>query len=57
MLYLIENNTTTAEFFKTVVYQQNVKSKTKMQTLDLMQAKDFFRLLKESQIRKKDTEH
>jgi len=29
MLFLLENNLTTAEFFKDVVYQQNVKSKTK----------------------------
>ena len=29
MLFLLENNLTTAEFFKDVIYQHNVKSKTK----------------------------
>ena len=48
MLYLLENNMTTAEFFGPVVYQQNVKSKNKQQTLDIMKATDFFRLLYEA---------
>lgn len=48
---------TTAEFFEPVVYQQNVKSKSKQQTLDIVNAKDFFRLLMERGIRKKDTVH
>ncbi len=29
MLFLLENNLTTADFFQDVIYQQNVKSKTK----------------------------
>jgi threonine synthase len=57
MLYLLENNMTTADFFKSVVYQQNVKSKTKQQTLDIMKSQDFFRLLTERGIRKKNNEH
>lgn len=57
MLYLLENNMTTADFFESVTYQQNVKSKTKSQTLDIMKSKDFFRLMYERGIRKKDIEH
>ena len=57
MLFLLENNMTTAEFFEPVIYQQNVKSKSKQQTLDILKSEDFFRLLKERGIRKKDTEH
>ena len=57
MLYLLENNMTTADFFESVTYQQNVKSKTKQQTLDIMKSNDFFRLMYERGIRKKDTEH
>ena len=57
MLFLLENNATTAEFFGEVVYQQNVKSKSKQQTLDIMQAQDFFRLLAEAGIRKKNNVH
>jgi hypothetical protein len=57
MLYLLENNMTTADFFQSVVYQQNVKSKTKQQTLDILKSADFFRLLAERGIRKKDNEH
>ncbi len=57
MLYLLENNMTTAEFFRAVVYEQNVKSKTKQQTLDIMRAEDFFRVLHEKGIRKKNNEH
>lgn len=57
MLFLLENNMTTAEFFEPVIYQQNVKSKTKQQTLDILKSEDFFRLLQERGIRKKATEH
>ena len=57
MLFLLENNMTTAEFFGEAVYQQNVKSKTKSQTLDILKAADFYRLLQENGIRKKSTEH
>jgi len=57
MLFLLENNATTAEFFGEVVYQQNVKSKSKQQTLDILKAEDFFRLLAEAGIRKKNNVH
>jgi hypothetical protein len=45
MLFLLENNLTTAEFFQEVIYQQNVKSKAKQQTLDIIKSEDFFRVL------------
>ena len=47
----------TADFFADVIYQQNVKSKTKQQTLDIMNAQDFFRVLQEKGIRKRATDH
>ena len=57
MLYLIENNQTTVEFFESAIFAQNVKSKQKQQSIDLIKAKDFFRILQEKGIRKKQTEH
>ena len=57
MLYLLEQNMSTAEFFQEVIYQQNVKSKTKQQTLEIMNSEDFFKIMCEKGIRKKDTEH
>ena len=45
MWYLIHNKINTATFFQEVTFQQNVKSKTKSQTLDIIESKDFFRLL------------
>lgn len=57
MLYLLEQNMSTADFFADVIYQQNVKSKTKQQTLDIMNAQDFFRVLQEKGIRKRATDH
>lgn len=45
MLFLLEQNMTTAEFFKDVTYKQNVKNKTKQQTMDIMSAEDFFAVL------------
>ena len=47
----------TAEFFQDVIYQQNVKSKTKQQTLEIMNSQDFFRIMCEKGIRKKAAEH
>lgn len=57
MLHLLDQNMTTQEFFAEVTYQQSVQSKTKHQTLDILKAEDFFRVLCERGIRKKDTEH
>jgi len=57
MLFMLENNMTTADFFQPAIYQQNVKSKDKQQTLDILKAEDFFKLLQQRGIRKKSTEH
>lgn len=58
MLFLLENEMTTAQFFEPVVKPQKVQSgKGKTITLEVLRAKDFFRLLQERGIRKKDTEH
>ena len=57
MLHLLDANMTTAEFFEEVTYQQSVQSKTKHQTLDIMKAEDFFRVLYERGIRKKANVH
>lgn len=54
MLFLLENNITTAQFFEECTYQQNVKSKNKQQTLEILKAEDFFRVLQERGIRKKN---
>lgn len=57
MLFLIENNLTVAEFFEPGIFQQNVKSKNKQQTLDIIKSEDFFDILHQQGIRSKNTEH
>ena len=57
MLHLLDAGQTTQEFFEEVTYQQSVQSKTKHQTLDIMKAEDFFRVLYERGIRNKNAEH
>ena len=57
MLHLLDAGLTTQEFFEEVTYQQSVQSKTKHQTLEIMKAEDFFRVLYERGIRNKDAEH
>ena len=57
MLYLLEQNMNCEDFFGEVIYQQNVKSKTKQQTLDIINSNDFFRVLQEKGIRSKAKEH
>lgn len=49
MLYLIENNLSTVEFFKAAIVQQD--------GVDLIQASDFFKVLQEQGVRKKQTPH
>ena len=49
MLYLIENNLSTVEFFKAAIVQQD--------GVDLIRATDFFKILQEQGIRKKPTPH
>lgn len=57
MVNLLQQNMTTQEFFEDVIFEQNVKTKTKHFTMTFLKAQDFFRVLKEKGIRSKDTEH
>ena len=57
MVYLIQNNMTTKDFFREVMFEQNVKTKTKHFSMTFVKADDFFRVLMERQIRSKDTIH
>ena len=57
MLYLLNQDMTTQEFFEEVIFEQNVKTKTKHFTMIFLKSEDFFRVLKEKGIRSKDTEH
>ena len=57
MLYLLNQDMTTQEFFQDVIFEQNVKTKTKHFTMIFLKSEDFFRVLKEKGIRGKDTEH
>lgn len=40
-----------------VLFEQKVKTKTKLFTMTFLKSEDFFRVLKEKGIRSKDTEH
>ena len=57
MLYLLNQEMTTQEFFEEVIFEQNVKTKTKQYTMIFLKSEDFFRVLKEKGIRSKDKEH
>ena len=57
MLYLLNQDMTTQEFFEEVIFEQNVKTKTKHFTMIFLKSEDFFRVLKEKGIRSKETEH
>jgi hypothetical protein len=57
MLFLLENEMTTAQFFESVSFQQRVNSESGEQVLDLLKADDFFRLLAQRGIRKKANDH
>ena len=48
---------TTQEFFLDVLFEQKVKTKTRLFTMMFLKSYDFFRVLKEKGIRSKDTEH
>ena len=48
---------TTKDFFREVMFEQNVKTKTKHFSMTFVKADDFFRVLMERQIRSKDTIH
>lgn len=54
---LIESEQTVEEFFKEISFDQEVKSAKKKQTLKLVEAKDFFAILKELGIWKQENIH
>lgn len=57
MVNLLQLNISTQEFFQDVIFEQNVKTKTKHFSMTFLKADDFFRVLKEKGIRSKETEH
>lgn len=57
MLYCIKNQVTAQTVFENVIFLQNIKSKSKHQTLEIMKAADFYRCLNEAQIRQGEEPH
>jgi len=48
LMYLEQESMTTSNFFESVKYEQQVKTKKKQSTVDIVPADDFFRLLEET---------
>lgn len=57
MVNLLQLNMTAQEFFQDVVFEQNVKTKTKHFTMLFIKTEDFFRVLQEKGVRSKNKEH
>ena len=57
MVHLLQTDMTTQDFFSEVIFEQNVKTKSKQFVLHLINADDFFRVLQQKGIRSKSTEH
>ena len=57
MLHLLDAEMTVAELFEEVTFAQDVQSKTKSQTLEIMKASDFFNVLYSRGIRESASEH
>jgi len=57
MVNLLQDNISTQEFFEEVIFEQNVKTKTKHFTMLFLKTEDFFRVLQEKGIRSKNKEH
>ena len=57
MLALMELNVSLYEFFDGAIYEQLVKTKTKQNTVEILNSKDFFELLQKRGVRKKNNEH
>ena len=57
MVNLLQLNMTTHEFFREVCFEQKIQTKTKQFSLMLIRSEDFFRVLQERGIRKKNNEH
>ena len=57
MVHLLQQNMTTQEFFADVLFEQKVKTKTRLFTMTFLKSDDFFRILQEKGIRSKNAEH
>lgn len=45
MLALMELNVSLYDFFEGVIYEQQVKTKTKQNVVEIINSKDFFKML------------
>merc|ERR1711957_128801 len=57
MLYCIKNEITAHKVFEDVLFLQNIKSKSKHQTVEIMKATDFYKVLADCQIRQGEESH
>ena len=57
ILALMEMNATLDEFFDGVIYEQLVKTKTKQNTVEIINTNDFFNVLQQRGVRKSNKEH
>ena len=58
MVHLLNNKQTTEQFFQDVIFEQAVEMKDKEEIImTFMKSDDFFRVLKEQDIREKNKEH
>ncbi len=57
MLALMELNVSLYEFFDGAIYEQLVKTKTKQNVIEIINATDFFTFLNKRGVRKKDNTH
>ena len=57
MLALMELNVTLYDFFDGAIYEQLVKTKTKQNTVEIIEAKHFFELLHKRGVRKSEKAH
>jgi site-specific recombinase XerD len=57
MLALMELNVSLYDFFDGVIYEQQVKTKTKQNVIEIINTKDFFEYLQKRGVRKSDKTH
>jgi hypothetical protein len=57
MIALMELNVSLYDFFDGVIYSQMVKTKTKGDTVEILNSQDFFEILQKRGVRKSDKEH
>ena len=55
ILALMELNISLYDFFDGAIYEQLVKTKTKQNMVELINSKDFFRILEQRGVRKRQT--